>query len=303
MKRILLPASALWWIGFAVSASHGQIAPTPPVVWDVAHGVRAPESVYFDRGSGFLFVSQIGGGGPAQKDGDGCVSQLTVDGQMVKAQWATGLDAPKGLRSHAGRLWVSDIDRLVGIDIATGRIAETVQVPAAAFLNDVACDADGAVYVSDTRAGRIHRYRDGRLSVFKEGEELESPNGLLVEGPQLIVAGWGRGLAPDFGTKTPGRLFALDLKTATKKLITSKPLGNLDGLESDGAGGYIVSDWSAGKLLHVRATGEARLILQLPPGTADLAYLPAKKLLIVPRMSENRVTAYDLSRRSQPTDR
>ncbi len=30
-------------------------------------------------------------------------------------------------------------------------------------------------------------------------------------------------------------------------------------------------------------------------GTADHAYLPDKKLLILPRMLENKVTAYDLS--------
>ena len=32
-----------------------------------------------------------------------------------------------------------------------------------------------------------------------------------------------------------------------------------------------------------------------PRGSADHAYLPDRKLLILPRMMENKVTAYDLS--------
>ncbi len=42
------------------------------------------------------------------------------------------------------------------------------------------------------------------------------------------------------------------------------------------------------------AAGEAMTLLKLPAGTADHAYVPAKKLLIVPQMNENKVTAFRL---------
>ena len=100
-----------------------------------------PGSAYFDAASGFVFVSNIGSGGPTGKDGDGYLSKLTPDGKVAAAKWITGLNAPKGIRSSGGRLWVSDIDQLVGIDIQQGKIAERVAVPGAEFLNDVACDA------------------------------------------------------------------------------------------------------------------------------------------------------------------
>ena len=89
--------------------------------------------------------------------------------------------------------------------------------------------------------------------MFAEGEDLEYPNGLLVEGDSLVVGGWGKPEA-DFTTKVPGRLFKLDLKTKKKTLITPEPTANIDGLESDGKGGYIVSDYLAGKILHISAT-------------------------------------------------
>ncbi len=76
--------------------------------------------------------------------------------------------------------------------------------------------------------------------------------------------------------------------------VTPEPLGNLDGVERDGAGGYVVTDWRAGKVFHVSKSGEAKLVLALPQGAADHAVLLDTKTLVLPRMLENRVTAYDL---------
>ena len=56
---------------------------------------------------------------------------------------------------------------------------------------------------------------------------------------------------PDFSTKVPGRLFAIDLKTKAKTLITPKPFAKIDGLESDGRGGFIARDWNAGNIAIV----------------------------------------------------
>jgi sugar lactone lactonase YvrE len=141
---------------------------------------------------------------------------------------------------------------------------------------------------------KIYAVKDGKASVFAEGEELEYPNGLLAEGDRLVVGGWGKP-EPDFSTKVPGRLFALDLKTKQKTLITRDPTGNIDGVESDGKGGYIVTDWMAGKILRISPQGDVRLIMQFAQGTADHAFLPAGNVLIVPHMNENKVAAYDIS--------
>ena len=189
---------------------------------------------------------------------------------------------------------MSDVDEVVSIEIASGKILSRIPVAGAKFLNDVATAPDGTVYVSDMATSKIHRIKDGKVSTFAEGEQLEHPNGLLVEGDSLVVAAWGKP-EPDFSTKVPGRLFRLNLATGAKTLITPNPTGNLDGLESDGRGGYIVSDWVAGKIYAIAANGNTRLLRQFKQGTADIAYLPASRTLIVPHMLENRVQAYTLS--------
>jgi hypothetical protein len=277
-------------------------APAPPARltagWTVTEGVDTPESVYVEPSSGFIFASMIGGQ-PGDRDGNGRIMKIAADGMVVSASWATGLNAPKGLRSAGGTLWTADIDEVVGIDLASGKIASRVKIEGAQFLNDVACGPDGTVYVADTMLGRIYAVKDGKASVLAEGDTLEGPNGLLVEGDRIIVGGWGKPAA-DFSTKVPGRLFAIDLRSSVetrpnKTLITAKPFANIDGVESDGRGGYIVTDWNKGTILHVTGAGDSRVLRQFKAGTADLAFVASEKIAIVPHMSENKIAAYDLS--------
>ena len=281
---------------FALASLASQAQDQPKVTWELTDGVKAPESAYYHHVTGLVFLSQIGGGGGKAVDGDGYISKLSLDGKMVMEKWATGLNAPKGIRVFGDTLWVSDITRLVGFDLKTGKIRAEHEIAGAHFLNDVAAADDGTIYVSDMPASTIYQLVDGKVSVFAKGPELESPNGLLVDGPRLLLGGWGREIDPaNFNVKTPGRLLSIDRKTKKITVITRKPTGNLDGVELDGKGGYIVTDWKAGKLFHIKGDGTTTVITTLPRGTADHAYLPDQKLLILPRMLENMVTAYDLS--------
>lgn len=265
-------------------------ASVPKTAWELSDGIVNPESVYFDKESKNLFVSNVSGT-PNEKDGVGWIQKLDTSGKVVAQKWVSGLDAPKGMRSHKGILWVSNIDEMVSIDIAAGKITNRIKIPNSKFLNDVAIDAEGRVYVSDTLSSKIFRIENGTSTLFAEGDELESPNGLLIQTNKLVVAAWG--LTTDFSTKVPGNLYTLDLETKKKSLITRAPLGNLDGLEVDKKGNYLVSDWKAGKTYRVGSRGTVTLLLEGFQGAADLAFLPAEHLLIVPRMNENKISAYD----------
>ena len=270
-------------------------APKPAAaeLWTVSEGIQTPESTYVDPDSGDIYVSSVEGM-PAEKDGKGHISKISSDGKTVNAMWVTGLNAPKGLRSYEGTLWVTDIDEIVGIDMATAKVKSKTKVAGAQFLNDTAVGSDGTVYVSDMMGNKIIALKGGKTSVVAEGEELEYPNGLLVEGDVLVVGGWGKP-KPDFTTDVPGRLFKWDLKTKKKTLITPEPAANIDGLESDGKGGYIATDYLAGKVLHITADGKVTTLTTFMPSTADIAFIPAENRLIVPHMNENKIVAYDIS--------
>ena len=67
-----------------------------------------------------LYIANVGGEGEA-RDGNGYISRATTGGKLHQQKWVTGLDAPKGAIVSGDKLYVSDIDRLVEIDIPAAR--------------------------------------------------------------------------------------------------------------------------------------------------------------------------------------
>ena len=119
------------------------------------------------------------------------------------------------------------------------------------------------------------------------------PNGLRVDDGRLIVAAWGKDIQADFSTKEPGRLLAVDLKTKEISALGSgEPVGNLDGVEPDGAGNWIVTDWVGGALFRIHPDGTADQLMDLNQGSADLEFVDAEKLVIIPMMMDGKVTAH-----------
>ena len=69
---------------------------------------------------------------------------------------------------------------------------------------------------------------------------------------------------------------------------------NIDGIEPDGEGNYLVTDYF-GKLYKVTAKGEKTLLLNTTtPGIqlADFCYIPSKKLIVIPTFGENSVRGF-----------
>jgi outer membrane protein assembly factor BamB len=178
--------------------------PPAPALWSVTEGMDSPESVYFDPVSKLVFVSQIGGQA-ADRDGNGRISKLTVEGKVIAADWVKGLNAPKGLRSSGPTLYAADLDEVVAIDIASGRIIARIKIEGAQFLNDLTTAPDGTLYTSDSFGNRIYAVKDGRASVFFEGDAILLPNGVLVDGSRLIVASDGQAGRGGAGTPAAGR--------------------------------------------------------------------------------------------------
>lgn len=257
--------------------------------WTV-RGFEAPESVLHDPDGDRLFVSNVVGP-PDAKDGDGYIAVIGLDGKTITPRFAAGMDAPKGMVLTGGRLYVSDIDRLHAIDPATGAILQSWPAEGAGFLNDLATDGT-RVFVSDLTKDRIYVLEDDKLSVWLESEALEHPNGLEVSGGSLYVAAWGKGLRPDGSTETPGRLLAVDLASkAIAPVGAGAPVGALDGLRPDGAGGWFATDFLAGGVFHYDSEGEARQVMELPPGSADLDFIAEKGVILIPMMLSGEVVA------------
>jgi len=261
------------------------------LVWE-AQGFNNPESVIYDPASDVLFVSNVNGS-PVDKVGNGYISKVLLDGTMLSKQWVIGLNAPKGLAIYEGTLYVADIDTLVVIDIASGTISNRYQVDDAKFLNDVAANKDGKIFVTDMVLNRIHCFCDDQFSIWLESPELENPNGLHTEEENLILAAWGV-MTEGFATEVPGHLKSISFKDKSITSLGGEPIGNLDGVESDGSDGYYVTDWMVGKLYQINKAGDATLLLELEQGMADLEVILEKNLIILPMMNNDKVLAYEI---------
>jgi sugar lactone lactonase YvrE len=265
-------------------------AAEPQQVWQ-ATGLDGPESAVLDAAQGVIYVSNVNGDASAA-DGNGYIAKLSLKGEILDKEWVTGLNAPKGLALHDGKLYVSDIDELAVIDTASGEITARHKAPGATFLNDVTAAEDGRVFVSDMMQNQIWQLEGDQFEMWLQDAALENPNGLLAEQDRLVVAAWGKP-KEDFSTDVPGHLKAVDYQSKEITSIGSgEPVGNLDGVESDAQGGYLVTDWFSGGLYHIAEDGKAELLMDLKQGSADHEVVPGENLAIIPMMMEGTVDAY-----------
>lgn len=285
MRLSFVPALAL----FASLATSGASA-EPTKLWE-ASGFQQPESALADVKAGVIYVSNVAGDA-AGKDGNGFISRLTLDGKVTDEKWVTGLDSPKGLGLFGNKLYVADIDQLVEIDVSSGTVAARHQAAGAKILNDVTVDSEGRVYTTDWPGNAIWRLADGTFEKWLESDQLKNPNGILAENDRLVIAAWGV-MKEDYSTETPGHLMTVNLADKSiADLGNGKPVGNLDGLEPFDDGSYLVSDWVAGKVLQIFPSGEAKELLSISQGTADLGFVPATRTAIIPLMVDGKVVAY-----------
>ncbi len=286
-------------------------------VWETATEFKTPESVIYEPNQNVLFVSNIDGQ-PDVKDNQGFISKVSpLNGSIIELNWVTGLNAPKGMAiinntTNNTVLYVSDITDLVEIDINSGKVINRYNAPGSAFLNDVASDNQGHVYVSDTVTNTIYRLdtknlgnssnnnnnNNASLQVWLQSPELNGPNGLYVDNTnnKLIVVSFGAFSNPS------GTIRVVDLQNHTMNSLgeegTAVPIGGLDGIEADSTGRYYyVTDNAGGKLYVVNSNGTGYETLDLQnQGAADLGIILDQNMIIIPMMQDNKLEAYRITR-------
>ena len=97
-------------------------------LWETDTLLKVPESVLFDASNKVLYVSNIEGTEPWGKDGKGSIAKVGLDGKIIAAEWISGLNAPKGMGLHKGKLYVADMTNIVVVDLQKGAIEKTIPV-------------------------------------------------------------------------------------------------------------------------------------------------------------------------------
>lgn len=259
--------------------------PSISKIWASDTLVQTPESVIYNTADSILYVSCIAGVPPTAKDGDGYISKLSVeDGSIIKLKWVTGLNAPKGMGILDGKLYVTDIDVIVEIEIASGTILNKFPVEGATFLNDIDVSDEGDVYISDMGTQTILLLKDGLVSKFVASAEFNGPNGISIKGNKLMLSTFGS-----------GNFFEIDRGDASYRVVTDSIFGG-DGVEQSGDD-FLVSSWN-GELYLVKTDGTKSKLLDTKGGanTADIEFISETNTIFVPTFFGNQVVAYKLSK-------
>ena len=267
LKSVLIAATLC--AGLAQAAAAGSVKLTES--WRLNSELAKPESALYDPSKNVLYVSNINGGGK-EKNGQGYIATVSPDGKVLNAKWVGGLNAPKGLGVMGGKLVVADIDEVVLIDIDTAKIASRHSAPSAKFLNDVAVNAAGTAFISDSKNGQVYALKDGKLTVWLEKGHVGRPNGLYAAADHLVIAA-GDGLA-----KKPHKARYLHLAKYSDRSIRpwqgTAGMGRIDGVQPDAKGGFFLTEFKKGKLMHMGADGRVATLASPRQGNSGFLIRP-----------------------------
>lgn len=252
-------------------------------VWATDAVLEVPESVLYSPEEEVLYVSNIVGE-PTGEDGAGYISKISLDGEILEQKWVTGLDAPKGMAILDGKLYVSDINELVEIDIASGEILNRYAVEDAGFLNDVIATADKRILFTDSDRGTVHQFADGVIDLWYGPEADERPNGLYAQDDRVMMATSAGGELKEVTEDGEGEILA-------------EGIGAGDGIAAVNDKSYLVSNWQGEVYFVVEGIKGAEKILDTKEqkiNAADIEFVRERDLLLVPTFFDNRVVAYKL---------
>lgn len=267
--------------------------PAPVLALDLVD-LSQPESIAVDPRTGNYYISNVNGT-PGEKDNNGYISKVSPDGLVVVIKFiepkegGVELHAPKGLVVEDETLFVTDIDSVKGFRLDTGENTHFIDFGAfeARFLNDIAVDSSGDLYVSDMLTDRIFKVglkKGPEVTVFKEGPELGQPNGLFFNHHtgSLLVATW-----------RAGRVLEIK-KNGELKVLRDDLADGLDGIAADKKGTLFVSSFTKGEIYSISRWGKGSLTLFTSGLTtpADIHFDSQQQVLLVPLMNEGKVTSF-----------
>lgn len=294
------------WLVAALLVSHAAVAQEALRVASdqTISGFVFPESAAYDPKGKVLYVGNFGGQklAPAEKDGLGYISKVSVDGKVIEQKWVPApggepLNKPKGIWVRGERLWVTDIDAVWIFDLKTKK-GRRLALPGVGFADDPAV-MDDTLYISDNRNDKLVKvepadFLDGKnkpsISEIFSGKGFH-PNGVYPSKVGMLL--FGGFLTPE----RPKALYALGVSGQLKQL--SDPIGRIDGLYELADGSLLFTDWNTGSLSHWSEAGGARQLATGFKGPADFTVVPGtggSMTVVVPDLVQSHLRFIQLRR-------
>jgi len=254
-------------------------------LWESEKVFTTSESVLYDPKREVIYVTNFDQFNMRNPRAYQFISKVSLTGEIEELKWVDSLNNPLGMTIHNDKLFVTERNAIAEIDLDKGKVVKRHQIPGSVFLNDIAIDNSGIVFITDSRKNVIWKYANGKAEEWLVGDEVLDPNVIYIQGNTLF-----------FGNSGDQSLKSVNLSDKSIKTITKFETGFIDGFRIDENGNYLVSLWK-GKIYRVTPDGKKTKILDATtPGfySADFEYIAKKNLLIVPTFFGNTITGYKL---------
>jgi sugar lactone lactonase YvrE len=238
--------------------------------------IRQPESVIWNPATRSYLISN---------SGTGIILSL-VDKYEFFVFNKYKLNSPKGMAIQGNTLYVADNERLIGLDLRTGKKKFRLDFPASSLLNDVETSPDGKVYVSDTKNNRIIIVNPRtRKAEYITDKKLFKPNGLhyaFINEQQLLYIVSFHPFAA---------IQALNLKSRKLITIPDTQVAMADGITRDEFGFWLVSSWADSTIYKFNPDFSERSRIQDTfRSPADIHYNLVNRELAIPHFETNLVS-------------
>lgn len=242
------------------------------------------ESVAYDPKGKMFYTGDFGPDlKPADKDGKGKITKVSLDGKIVEDGFlpAKGqvLNKPKGIWISGNRLWVTDIDSVWVFDLKT-KEGKKLELPGVTFANDPAV-AGNTLYVSDNRSDQLVKVEPAdflksktapKISVVFKDKSI-NPNGIFPgKGGSLLMVGFK-------DKDNPRGIYSL--VPGKDPVPLSDNFGLLDGLYQLPNGDILTTDWKTGSLIRWSKKDGIQTLASGFKGPADFCAVRNKEGLLV----------------------
>lgn len=258
-----------------------------------------PESVNYDGRS--FYVTNIGANpDPGAADGDGFITKVDRNGKVVlESITDEKLNAPKGTAVINNILYVADLERIVAIDLKTGKKVKEISLAQynTRFTNDITVKNNHTLFVSATDTGSILEVNLNTGKTF-EAAKLKGVNGIFYDKKSNIL------YACSFIFEDPQAGQIQEIKWVKGKAVYNR-VGNFkgafDGIWLLDQNTLLVSNWAAldhpagyVEKIDLKSKTSKKMDLPLMHGPADFYVDMPHKQIFIPVVMEGKliITTY-----------
>lgn len=236
-----------------------------------------PESVTYDSVYNRYLVT----------NNNGKIMQRSSGG--VITDFVSSAGGTHGLAIYNGVVYACQGSTVRGFALSNAVQVFTASISGASFLNGIAIDNSGMIYLSDFTNKRIYKLNSSNGAYWQYiTSTVSTPNGLVLDPPRnrLLICCWG-GSAP---------VRSINLADSSMTVLITTPYSNCDGIKLDKYDNVYISTWGIQSVVRydINFTLSPVVVVSGLSSPADIFITKSKDTLAVPNAGNSTVTFHNI---------